>query len=47
MTIYIWNGKKWRSVSFRTEKKALAYIQRHNIDEYEDEFGYRTLKIGG
>ena len=47
MTIYIWNGKKWRSVSFRTEEKALAYIERHGITEYEDVFGYRHIKIGG
>jgi len=47
MTIYIWNGKKWRRLAFSTEARALAYIKRHNIDEYDDEFGYRHIKIGG
>lgn len=47
MTIYIWNGKTWLKKAFRTQSKALAYINKHGITEYEDEFGYRTIKIGG
>jgi len=47
MTIYIWNGKKWRSVSFNSEKEALQYVKANEIYEYEDEFGYRHIKIGG
>ena len=47
MTIYIWNGKTWLKKAFKTDLKALAYIERHHITEYEDEFGYRHIKIGG
>lgn len=47
MTIYIWNGKTWRKMAFKTEEKAFRYIDKHNITEFEDTFGYRYLKIGG
>ena len=43
--IYIWNGKTWRKKAFNSESKALAFINKHNIVEYEDEFGYRTYII--
>ena len=47
MTIYIWNGKKWLKMAFRNERMAMRYITKHNITEYEDMFGFRTIKIGG
>lgn len=47
MTIYIWNGKTWLKKTFKTDLKAIDYINKRNITEYEDEFGYRTIKIGG
>ena len=47
MTIYIWTGKTWLKKTFKTDLKAFAYISKHNITEYEDEFGYRYIKIGG
>ena len=47
MTIYLWNGTTWLKKTFKNDLKALQYISKHNITEYEDEFGYRTLEIGG
>lgn len=47
MTIYIWNGRKWLKKAFKTDLMALQYINKHNITEYEDYFGYRYIKIGG
>ena len=45
--IYTRHGKKWRKKAFKNDYKALKYIERHEITEYEDEFGIRTLHIGG
>ena len=40
--IYTWTGKKWRRREFSTQEKALVFIARHNITEYDDELGYRS-----
>lgn len=47
MTIYLWNGTKWLKKVFKTEEKAMRFIEKKNITEYEDYFGYRHIKIGG
>ena len=45
--IYTGVGKTRRKKAFKSDKKALAYINKHGITEYDDEFGYRTLIIRG
>lgn len=43
--IYTWNGKTWRRRSFNSDSKALAFIKKHGITEWQDEFGYRSYII--
>lgn len=45
--IYTDKGKTRRKRAFKTDKKAQAFINKHGITEYDDEFGYRHIKIGG